>query len=165
MIFFRSKKTIFVWFIRSDLLGQSWECPQHCQKMGWFKEEALWWSVGWTETEANWNSKQPFLSGCFNWMIPRDYMKNRCFTQCRFKLLVWGSSWSVFLGTNRGVDEKLDHVVARVMLSEHFFSPSKPIQSQWLENSFSLRWHVFKCYVSVRSVPFFLKGHPIVLVV
>ena len=27
-----------------------------------------------------WNSEQPVCYGCFNWMIPNHYIKNRCFT-------------------------------------------------------------------------------------
>ena len=29
---------------------------------------------------ATWNSKQPVLYGCFNWMIPNLYMGNGCLT-------------------------------------------------------------------------------------
>ncbi len=28
-----------------------------------------------------WNSKQPFINGSFNWMIPNLYMENGCFTK------------------------------------------------------------------------------------
>ena len=28
-----------------------------------------------------WNRKQPFINGCFNWMIPNLYVKNGCFTK------------------------------------------------------------------------------------
>ncbi len=28
-----------------------------------------------------WNPKQPFINGCFNWMIPNHYMKNGCLTK------------------------------------------------------------------------------------
>ena len=28
-----------------------------------------------------WNPKQPFINGCFNWMIPNLYLGNGCFTK------------------------------------------------------------------------------------
>ena len=28
-----------------------------------------------------WNPKQPFINGCFNWMIPNLYIGNGCFTK------------------------------------------------------------------------------------
>ena len=31
-----------------------------------------------------WNPKQPFINGCFNWMIPNLYIGNGCFTQHPF---------------------------------------------------------------------------------
>ena len=31
-----------------------------------------------------WNPKQPFISGCFNWMIPNLYIGNGCFTKHPF---------------------------------------------------------------------------------
>ena len=31
-----------------------------------------------------WNPKQPFINGCFNWMIPNLYIENGCFTQHPF---------------------------------------------------------------------------------
>ena len=33
-----------------------------------------------TPTTA-WNPKQPFINGCFNWMIPNLYIGNGCFTK------------------------------------------------------------------------------------
>ena len=30
---------------------------------------------------SSWNSKQPVLYGCFNWMIPNHYIRNGCFTK------------------------------------------------------------------------------------
>ena len=33
----------------------------------------------------NWNPKQPFINGCFNWMIPNLYIGNGCFTKHPFK--------------------------------------------------------------------------------
>jgi len=101
------------------------------------------------------NCKQTVLSGCFNSMIPRDYMKNRCFTQREFKLLVWGSFMICFSGDKSGGWWKIRSCGCACDVEWTLFSPTKPIQSQSSEKSFSLRWHVFKCYVSVRSVPFF----------
>ena len=31
-----------------------------------------------------WNPKQPFLNGCFNWMIPNLYIENGCCTKHPF---------------------------------------------------------------------------------
>ena len=31
-----------------------------------------------------WNLKQPFINGCFNWMIPNLYIGNGCFTKRLF---------------------------------------------------------------------------------
>ena len=30
---------------------------------------------------STWNPKHPFISGCFNWMIPILYIGNGCFTK------------------------------------------------------------------------------------
>ena len=32
----------------------------------------------------SWNPKQPFINGCFNWMIPNLYIGNGCFTKHPF---------------------------------------------------------------------------------
>ena len=31
-----------------------------------------------------WNPKQPFINGCFNWVIPNLYIENGCFTKHPF---------------------------------------------------------------------------------
>ena len=33
---------------------------------------------------TTWNPKQPFINGCFNWMIPNLYIENGCFTKHPF---------------------------------------------------------------------------------
>ena len=33
---------------------------------------------------TTWNPKQPFINGCFNWMIPNLYIGNGCFTKHLF---------------------------------------------------------------------------------
>ena len=33
---------------------------------------------------VSWNPKQPFINGCFNWMIPNLYIGNGCFTKHLF---------------------------------------------------------------------------------
>ncbi len=33
---------------------------------------------------CTWNPKQPFINGCFNWMIPNLYIGNGCFTKHQF---------------------------------------------------------------------------------
>ena len=33
---------------------------------------------------STWNPKQPFINGCFNWMIPNLYIGNGCFTKHPF---------------------------------------------------------------------------------
>ena len=33
---------------------------------------------------TTWNPKQPFINGCFNWMIPNLYIENGCFTNHAF---------------------------------------------------------------------------------
>ena len=33
------------------------------------------------ELIPTWNPKQPFINGCFNWMIPNLYLGNGCFTK------------------------------------------------------------------------------------
>ena len=35
-------------------------------------------------TTTAWNPKQPFINGCFNWMIPNLYIGNGCFTKHPF---------------------------------------------------------------------------------
>ena len=47
-----------------------------------------------------WNSKQPVLNGCFNWMIPSSYTENGCFTISIWKLVVWGSRWYIKICKN-----------------------------------------------------------------
>ena len=48
-----------------------------------------------------WNSKQPVLHGCFNWMIPNHCMKNLLFSKhFFFKLVVWCSRWIVLIPLN-----------------------------------------------------------------
>ena len=37
-----------------------------------------------------WNPKQPFINGCFNWMIPNLYIGNGCFTKHPFFLRLFG---------------------------------------------------------------------------
>ncbi len=37
-----------------------------------------------------WNLKHPFISGCFNWMIPILYIGNGCFTKHPFKNCCFG---------------------------------------------------------------------------
>ncbi len=34
--------------------------------------------------KGTWNPKQPFINGCFNWMIPNLYIGNGCFTKHLF---------------------------------------------------------------------------------
>ena len=34
---------------------------------------------------TTWNPKQPFINGCFNWMIPNLYIGKGCFTKHLFK--------------------------------------------------------------------------------
>ena len=34
--------------------------------------------------QSTWNPKQPFINGCFNWMIPNLYVENDCFTKHPF---------------------------------------------------------------------------------
>ena len=33
---------------------------------------------------GTWNPEQPFINGCFNWMIPNLYIGNGCFTKHLF---------------------------------------------------------------------------------
>ena len=41
---------------------------------------------------STWNPKQPFINGCFNWMIPNLYIGNGCFTKHPFKTgWLWGT--------------------------------------------------------------------------
>ena len=35
-------------------------------------------------TRISWNPKQPFINGCFNWMIPNLYIGNVFFTKHPF---------------------------------------------------------------------------------
>ena len=37
-----------------------------------------------SKNTPTWNSKQPFINGSFNWMIPNLYMENGCFTKHPF---------------------------------------------------------------------------------
>ncbi len=43
---------------------------------GWFFTS--FWAL------VSWNPKQPFINGCFNWMIPNLYIGNGCFTKHLF---------------------------------------------------------------------------------
>ena len=36
------------------------------------------------ERMESWNPKQPFINGCFNWMIPNHCIKDGCFTKHPF---------------------------------------------------------------------------------
>ena len=36
------------------------------------------------QKRKKWNPKQPFINGCFNWMIPNLYIGNGCFTKHLF---------------------------------------------------------------------------------
>ena len=38
----------------------------------------------WRQTPGNAPQGQPFINGCFNWMIPNLYMQNGCFTKHLF---------------------------------------------------------------------------------
>ena len=77
---------------------------------------------------TSWNPKQPFINGCFNWMIPNLYIGNGCFTKHPFingclgfqvHIIIFfpkwiclvGSCWIVWKTTN---PEKF-HNVATVM--------------------------------------------------
>ena len=56
---------------------------------------------------STWNPKQPFINGCFNWMIPNHYIKNDCFTKHPFingclgfqvltnRFFPWKSQWLI----------------------------------------------------------------------
>ncbi len=39
---------------------------------------------GHSSKRGTWNPKQPFINGCFNWMIPNLYIGNGCFTKHPF---------------------------------------------------------------------------------
>ena len=46
---------------------------------------------------CTWNPKQPFINGCFNWMIPNHCIENGCFTKKGFQVcicLTCGESWA-----------------------------------------------------------------------
>ena len=47
------------------------------------EDEVLWKKL--LLARSAWNLKQPFFSGCFNWMIPSLYLGNGCFTKHPFK--------------------------------------------------------------------------------
>ena len=52
----------------------------------------VFWKIPYT-----WNPKQPFINGCFSWMIPNLYIENGCFTKHPFiNAWKWGSryKWS-----------------------------------------------------------------------
>ena len=46
-----------------------------------FTPPELSFAAKWRST---WNPKQPFINGCFNWMIPNLYIENGCFTKHPF---------------------------------------------------------------------------------
>ena len=60
----------------------------------------------------SWNPKQPFINGCFNWMIPNLYIENGCFTKHPFINGCLGfqvdieSSWE-FLSAKKQAEELL----------------------------------------------------------
>ena len=43
-----------------------------------------WHTVNGHLNTYTWNPKQPFINGCFNWMIPNLYVENDCFTKHPF---------------------------------------------------------------------------------
>ena len=43
-----------------------------------------WHWRGFSCLVISWNPKQPFINGCFNWMIPNLYIGNGCFTKHLF---------------------------------------------------------------------------------
>ena len=45
-----------------------------------------------------WNPKQPFINGCFNWMIPNLYIGNCCFIKHLFINGCLGFQVVLFLG-------------------------------------------------------------------
>ena len=51
-----------------------WRDVRRCCEHGWNK----------TKKTTAWNPKQPFINGCFNWMIPNVYIENGCFTKHPF---------------------------------------------------------------------------------
>ena len=47
-------------------------------------QQSSWWGKSSTVHSHTWNPKQPFLNGCFNWMIPNLYIENGCCTKHPF---------------------------------------------------------------------------------
>ena len=56
-------------FPQQSLVSAIRAMPKHVKRVVW---------------RTAWNPKQPFINGCFNWMIPNLYIENRCFTKHPF---------------------------------------------------------------------------------
>ena len=53
--------------------------------VGTFKWSILAHLCFWnSQSTYTWNPKQPFINGCFSWMIPNLYLENGCFTKHPF---------------------------------------------------------------------------------
>ena len=79
-----SKKSPF-WTVCKNILSCI-DCIYYfCQRTGRQLEQNMYIiklkDIQWSYT---WNPKQPFINGCFNWMIPNHYIGNGCFTKHPF---------------------------------------------------------------------------------
>ena len=80
------------------------------------------WMDDWTSFWAlvSWNPKQPFINGCFNWMIPNLYIGNGCFTKHLFINGCLG--FQVGIGSKSLSDTFVYHMLDSKWLGGGFFS-------------------------------------------
>ena len=108
-----------------DVMGMSWSPkrnPRNTHEVG----------LSQLEVKQGWNPKQPFINGCFNWMIPNLYIENGCFTKHPFiNGWPWGSrGWTNSIqlasGKSPGVFFRLHgpkHASSSTSFSKGFPSP------------------------------------------
>ena len=70
----------------TNLVGSKKKITQLAKNKGKIETATLrgGWFSPWRKKTPTWNPKQPFINGCFNWMIPNLYIENGCFTKHPF---------------------------------------------------------------------------------
>ena len=58
--------------------------PGSITQLDWLSYVFLLKNVDLVLFSIAWNPKQPFINGCFNWMIPNLYIEYGCFTKHPF---------------------------------------------------------------------------------
>ena len=136
----RSKKNIHFWS-HPVCQGVFWDAESRghhlmltCQAVSFSVLQRFWFF----RLTFTWNSKQPVLYGCFNWMIQNLYMGNGCFTKHPF---INGWPWS----------SRYIYIYSRY-ISKYISNGSKPKGSQvwyllWFPATSSPVLHIHVCTV------------------